>query len=367
MTGITIMSVQTAARRVDRIAPPTMIICDEAHHVAAKTWRIVLDAFPLATVIGLTATPCRLDGRGLGDVFSKMVQTVSTQWLIDNKYLAPYRYFAPKLASTEGIKTTAGDYNKQAVSELMDTPKIIGDAVEHYQRIAPGKQAIVYCASIQHSKHIAEAFQAAGICAAHLDGDTDKDTRTETVEKFRAREIMVLSNVDLLGEGFDIPACDAVIMLRPTQSTALYIQQSMRSMRYMPGKTALIIDHVGNCERHGFPDDEREWSLDAAKKKRTTIMAKFATCEKCYGVYVPPPYICPYCGAETEKKQRAELEQADGDLNEITKEERELQRKTKRREERMAKNYADFKRIAAERGYAPYWAIIRAKQRGYPC
>lgn len=364
--NISVMSVQTAARRTNRIIKPTMILLDEAHHAAANTWQTILKAFPDAFVIGLTATPCRMDGRGLGDVFERMVQGVTTEWLIDNKYLSPYRYFAPQLASADNLKTLAGDYNKQAVADLMDTPKIIGDAVEHYSRIAPNKQAIVYCASVEHSKHTASAFSAAGYSAAHLDGDTKEDERTNIIQAFRQREIMILTNVDLLGEGFDVPACDATIMLRPTQSTALYIQQSMRCMRYVEGKTAIIIDHVGNCTRHGYPDDPREWSLDAKKKKkRAESTERFVTCEACYGVYEPPPFECPYCGESATQNQRKKLEQQDGELNEITKEMREAARKEKRKEEGMAKSYEDFKRIAKERGYNPYWAVLRAKRRGY--
>jgi DNA repair protein RadD len=369
-TGITIMSVQTAARRIGTLTAPTMILLDEAHHAAAGTWQTILTAFPDAYVVGLTATPCRLDGKGLGDIFERMVQGVTTDWLVDNRYLSPYRYYAPQLADATGIHTVAGDFNKQAVAELMDNPAIIGDAVEHYTRIVPGKQAIVYCASIDHSRHTAAAFTAAGYRAAHLDGDTPGDERTRIIRDFRDRKIMILSNVDLLGEGFDVPACDATIMLRPTQSTALYIQQSMRCMRYVPEKTAVIIDHVGNCGRHGFPDDDRAWELTTSRIKRKPPPTEtFLTCENCYAVYIPPPYECPYCGQEANHKQRQQLEQHDGDLGEITKEMREAARKAeqkkKRTEEGMARSFEDFRRIAQERGYKPYWAVIRARERGY--
>lgn len=368
LKGISIMSVQTAARRVDRIIKPTMVLLDEAHHAAAGTWQTILTAFPDAYVVGLTATPCRLDGKGLGDVFERMVQGVTTEWLIENNYLSPYRYYAPQLANADGIRTVAGDYNKQAVADLMDTPAIIGDAVEHYKKIVPGKQAIIYCASIDHSKHTAAAFTAAGYPASHLDGDTPKEERKQIIQDFRDRKILLLSNVDLLGEGFDVPACDATIMLRPTQSTALYIQQSMRCMRYVEGKTAIIIDHVGNCGRHGFPDDERDWKLTTSKtKKRDKIDGPtFLTCENCYAVYTPPPAECPYCGEPASHKQRRELEQQTGNLNEITKEMREAAKRQKRMEEGMARSYEDFKQIAKERGYKPFWAVIRAKERGYP-
>lgn len=284
--GIDILSVQTAARRLDKLKRPTMIVIDEAHHAAAGMWRKLIAEWPDAWVVGLTATPCRLDGRGLGDVFDEMITGVTTEELIAWKYLAPYRYYAPTLASTGDLKVTAGDYNKAATARLMDTPAIIGDAVAHYHRIALGKQAIVYCASVEHSKNVAAALCASGVRAEHLDGDTPAMERRRIINEFRNRRIMALTNVDLLGEGFDVPACDATIMLRPTQSTALYIQQSMRCMRYQEGKTAIIIDHVRNAARHGFPDDARDWTLTAPKKRRKReAEPRFTTCKNCYAVY----------------------------------------------------------------------------------
>lgn len=363
--GIHILSVQTAVRRLDGLGRPTMIIVDEAHHAAAGMWQKIIAQWPDAWVVGLTATPCRLDGRGLGDVFDEMITGISTEELITRRFLAPYRYYAPTLASTGDLKVTAGDYNKVASARLMDTPAIIGDAVAHYHRIAPGKQAIVYCAGIEHSRNVAAAFSASGVRAEHLDGDTRALERRRIVNEFRNRRIMVLTNVDLLGEGFDVPACDATIMLRPTQSTALYIQQSMRCMRYQENKTAVIIDHVGNAARHGFPDDVREWSLASPRKRRRReTEPRFVTCESCYAVYQPPPFFCPCCGAVQESK-RSDLEQIDGVLTEITPEERKRIQGQKKAEERAATCYDDLVRIGRDRGYAPGWAYYRAKARGW--
>ncbi|MDL2318490.1 DEAD/DEAH box helicase [Eubacteriales bacterium OttesenSCG-928-A19] len=365
MDGIDILSVQTAVRRLDKLKQPTMIVVDEAHHAAAGMWKKLIAEWPDAWVVGLTATPCRLDGRGLGDVFDEMITGITTEELIQRQYLAPYRYFAPTLASTSDLKVTAGDYNKAATAKLMDTPAIIGDAVAHYHRIASGKQAIIYCASVEHSKNVAAAMSASGIRAEHLDGDTRAMERRRIINEFRNRRIMALTNVDLLGEGFDVPACDATIMLRPTQSTALYIQQSMRCMRYQEGKTAIIIDHVGNVARHGFPDDAREWTLTAPKRRRKRERdPRFTTCENCFAVYQPPPFFCPCCGAAQEK-QRAELEQLDGVLEEITPEARQRIQQQKREEVKAATSYDDLVRIGRDRGYAPGWAYHRAKARGW--
>jgi superfamily II DNA or RNA helicase len=270
----------------------------------------------------------------------------------------------PQLANTDGLKTIAGEYDSHGMTELMDKPQITGDAIEHYKRLADGKQAIIYCASIIHSKHVVGAFQAAGIHAVHLDGETPKDERKEIIRKFREREIMVLSNVDLLGEGFDVPACDACIMLRPTQSTALYIQQSMRCMRYQPSKRAIIIDHVGNVTRHGLPDMEREWTLEGRKKRqREESTVKTSVCPECYCVYLSPG-ACPNCG-NTSIKERAALAETDGELVKITPEIQMQIAKQRKKEEGICKSYADLLALAKQRGYKPGWAYMRAKARGY--
>lgn len=367
MDGVEVMSVQTAARRIGRIREPTMLILDECHHSTAGTWRRVLDAYPKAWVIGLTATPCRMDGKGLGDIFQAMVQGVTTADLIRDSWLAKYRYIAPPTGiDLTDVKMVRGDFDIRAVDELVDRPQIIGDAVSTYRQYADGRQAIIYCASIDHSTHTAQAFSDARIRAVHIDGSTPTAQRDWIIQKFRERKIMVLSNVDLLGEGFDVPACDACIMLRPTQSTGLYIQQSMRCMRPAPGKTAIIIDHVGNYERHGFPDDPREWSLDA--KKREPRAKAPLVCPSCYGAYDAPPYQCPYCGyAESapEREERTGPEQVDGELAEITPEQREELRRAKRREEGSCRSYDDFVRLAMARGYKAGWAWHRSRERGY--
>ena len=182
----------------------------------------------------------------------------------------------------------------------------------------------------------------------HLDGETPAEQRTDIINRFRKREILILSNVDLLGEGFDVPACDACIMLRPTQSLALYIQQSMRCMRYQPGKRAIIIDHVGNASRHGLPDDERSWTLEGKKKKKSVINA--TTCPNCFAVYIRRKLerVCPYCGYETQIKERTELEQVEGELEEVDP---KNQSGITKKKNQKAKSYEDLLAIANDRGY----------------
>src|SRR5699024_3607361 len=176
------------------------------------------------------------------------------------------------------------------------------------QELADGEQAIAYCHNVEASKQTAYEFSQAGIQAAHIDGNTPKNERDEIIEQFRIGEIKLLSNVDIIGEGFDVPDCSTVIMLRPTQSLSLYIQQAMRGMRYREGKTSIIIDHVDNVRRHGLPDAERKWSLQGMIKQESEAEIKIKECESCFGVYLAKYLICPLCGHKPEVKEIKDYE-----------------------------------------------------------
>ena len=184
--------------------------------------------------------------------------------------LARYRAFAPAITvDLRGVRTRGGDFAAEAVAAAMDQPLITGDIVAHYQRLATGKQAIIFAVTVRHSEHLATAFKAAGIAAAHVDGTTPKNERRQAVAAFAAGRLRVLSNVELFGEGFDVPGVEAVVLARPTQSLALHLQQVGRALRPAPGKEhALILDHAGNLARHGLPDAPRVWSLDAQPRRQ---------------------------------------------------------------------------------------------------
>ncbi|WP_460730455.1 DEAD/DEAH box helicase, partial [Nocardia heshunensis] len=205
---------------------------------------------------------------GLHDVYDDMVLGPSIDWLIENHYLAPYKYFSVKLVNDEKLKkSSTGDYTNKSIDDAVGRT-IFGDVVKTYQEKTPGQQAIVYAHSVEFSKEVAEAFRRAGINAEHADAKTPTAERERIMANFKAGELKVLCNVDLISEGFNVPDCSVVIMLRPTESLVLYIQQSMRSMRYRPNKTATIIDHVANYSRFGLPDDEHTWTLDDRKKRK---------------------------------------------------------------------------------------------------
>ena len=291
----TVGMVQTLCRRVPGLKEPKLILVDECHHILSNSYRKIIDSFPNAVVIGFTATPVRMNEGGLGAVFESLVESVSTKWLIENHYLAPYNYYGADLVDTSSLHTKNGDFDETEVEALMGRSVIFGNTVENWRKYANDKKTIVYCSSINTSRETARAFQEAGITAAHLDGTTNKAEREQTVADFRSGKIKVLCNVDLFGEGFDVPDCEAVVLLRPTQSLTLHIQQSMRSMRYKPGKTAIILDHVGNYKRHGLPDDERNWSLKQETKKKKGEK-KVKTCPNCYAVVPSAKLVCPECG-----------------------------------------------------------------------
>src|SRR5699024_490820 len=237
--------VQTIVRRLDKTIKPSLIITDENHHALAASYRKIYDYFEDVPKLGFTATPIRLNGSGLGDVNDLLIEEVDAKWLIDNGFLAPYKYYAPKLINTDQLKLNSlKEFSSTSINQAMEQKTIYGDAVKHYKELADGEQAIAYCHSIESSKTTAAAFNHNGINAVHIDAKTPKQERDDLIDDFRKGKTKVLCNVDLIGEGFDVPDCSTVIMLRPTQSLSLYIQQSMRGMRYKEGKTSIIIDHV---------------------------------------------------------------------------------------------------------------------------
>ena len=367
-----VMMVQTAARRTEKLPYPALIITDENHHSKANSYRKVYDAFPKAKRVGVTATPIRLDGSGLADVNDELIVGVSANWLIDHKCLAPYDYYAPSLIDLKGITIKKGDYDISQTEKAMIKKAIFGDVISCYNKLAKGRQAICYCVSVAYSKMMAEHFSKAGIEAAHIDGTTPPIERMEIVEKFRRGALDVLCNVDLISEGFDVPDCECAILLRPTQSLTLYIQQSMRCMRYRKGKRAVIIDHVGNYARFGLPDMDREWTLEGnAKKKKTVENVDLKVCPECYATFSPVDKNgakrdrCPECGyifpkseEDQGEKDRTLSEEKDIELTKITG--FVLDYKTPEE----CHSYKELAEYAASHGYKPGWAYYQARRRG---
>jgi len=267
-----------------------------------------------AFVLGLTATPIRLDGKGLKDIFNAIVTGPTVKSLIEEGHLNRYRYYSvPKMLDVSGIKTKMGDFDQEQLDKAIEQSCIIGDTVSHYKQHLNGKKAIVFCQRIKHSKQVAELFKAAGIEACHLDGSMSKPDRESVIERFRAGDIKVLCNCSLISEGFDVPDCDGVIMLRPTKSLSLYLQMIGRGLRPSDNPT-IVLDQVGNYTRHGLPCEVRDWSLEGKTKTEKQVSVK--TCKQCFAVYTGAR--CTECGFEpVVTVEEKKIKTIDGQLIEI--------------------------------------------------
>jgi superfamily II DNA or RNA helicase len=281
------------------------------------------------------------------------------------KQLSPFDYYSPPVvADFTDIKVKYGDYQTSEVALRMDKSEIIGDVIATYRKLADGKRAICYCASCEHAEHVAREFNLAGIPAAYIDGKTPDTVRKLAIEQFRTGVVKILTNVDLVSEGFDVPNMEAVILLRPTQSVVLFIQQAMRAMRAdpdNPNKRAVIIDHVGNVYRHGLPDEDREWTLEGKMKKREPSEIKIRQCPECYYAHLPAPK-CPNCGFIYAVQAAEPIKQTKGELLQI----KDLERKAQKREIGQARTRSELEQIAIKRGYSLRWVDkmldVRSKQ-----
>lgn len=371
LARVHVASVFSLARRVERLRarPYDLLIVDEAHHAAVgSSWHQVVDVHRRAgrRILGVTATPRRLSGEPLAPSFDRMVIGPTTAELIDLKALSPYRAFAPATPDLEGVGRRMGDYIKSELDKAMDKPTITGDAVGNYLKWARGKRALAFCVSIAHAEHVAASFRASGVEAQAIDGKMSRADRAAAIAAFEAGRTLVLTSCDLVSEGFDLPAIEAAILLRPTQSLALHLQQVGRALRIYPGKShALILDHADNLARHGLPDDPQDWTLEGAVKKRGGAGGApplpIRTCASCFGVFRPAP-VCPHCGvaAEVEGRQVREVE---GELDEL---DLDRVRREKRQEVGRAGSLEALIKLGVERGYknprawAGYILTVRA-------
>ncbi len=312
---VIVASIQTIR---SRNAPPSgFVVIDECHllHQAHIDLFNHWDAVP---VIGLSATPLRED---LGKHFTNLVRGPSIQWLMDNKYLTPVRAFCPsEKALNEAlsdVKVRAGDFAENELSTALNRRGLIGDIVSTHKERGEDRPTLVFAVDIAHSKAIVDEFQAEGVTAEHLDAYTPTDKRKEIIDSFRAGEAKVLSSVNVLGIGFDVPDASCAILARPTLSEALHIQQMGRVIRTAEGKTdAIILDHSGNTLRFGLPQHFEVPDLGATERKTTKQKRKerkLITCTSCSAVIEPGQSTCPGCGVDREIR-KADVTQVDADL-----------------------------------------------------
>lgn len=363
--------VMTEANRLGQYPTPELIVADEAHLSRSNSWMKVIRHYDTWTV-GLTATPVRLDGKPLGDIFDTLVTGVDTKWLIEHQRLAPYEYYAPTLVETDGLRKVAGDFVGTDLEQLMNERAIYGDVIRCYRRFAGGERAIAYCVSVVHARQTRDAFRSAGIRAESLSAGTPAGRRKQILDDFREGLFDVLCNVGIISEGVSIDEVSCCLLLRPTESVALGIQQMMRCMRYLPGKTAKIIDFVNNISRIGLPDDDREWSLGEPLKRRPRLDSNgdfyIRSCPECYLTFKTAP-VCPYCGAKYPLAPREIQAHQEIELARITAEEAERIAKAKRKsraEQGRAATFEELVALGRKRGYRnpAFWAakVMRGRK-----
>ena len=319
--NVQVASVQTLINRLNNPDQFDLIIIDEAHHSVANSWRKIFNFYRKALKLGVTATPMRMTGAGLGEIFDNLIVGSTIPELVEQKYLADHEVYAPpNKLNLNKIRTIRGDFSKKEVEDELEKVDIVGDAVENYRKLGKNKPAIAFCISVKHGQYVTNKFKQAGYNAELITGSMKSDDRKTLVDNFKNGKVQILVSIDVVSEGFDVEGCYCAILLRPTQSEALYIQQVGRVLRPEPNKVAIVLDHVGNTKRHGFVDDVRDFDLNqkAKSKRKGEVAPAVQTCEVCFAVYKPQP-ICPVCGHKKEITKR-EITYEDGELVKMKRE-----------------------------------------------
>ena len=409
---VQIASVFTLVRRLHLVPNDFfgLLVVDEAHHAVAGSWKKTIDHFDTAKILGVTATPERLDGKGLGNYFEDMVVGEDTAWLTANNFLAPSKVFAPPTkVDRKALSKRGGDFAMDEAEDMMRQGSIMGDAVSHYKKHIYPASAIAFCCTVAHCEAVAKSFQDAGINGVSLTGENGvKDKRKECIDKLGTGEIKVLCSCQIISEGTDVPSVGGAILLRPTASLSLYLQQVGRCLRISEGKKfAIINDHVGNSLVHGLPTEHRAWSLEGKKIREKTQAPPLKICDACFAVNPINAKECVDCGHifKTERREQTTVEgnleertfsagdyvqyynhkkkwvskytvtsksEIDGEIfytlrsntNEVLHRVASIfVRPSMRTAMQECKTLDDYKKVAAVRGYKQGWAYIKWKQK----
>lgn len=382
--SIYVAMVQTMVGRGHLYPHFDLVITDECHHVAASTYLKSINRYPNAYQLGVTATPIRTDGKGLGrhagGIYEHMVVGPQTVDLIRAGYLVePVIHVPPSLVDLTGVRKLGGEYNAKQATERVDKKSITGDAMDHYISAAKYEPAVVFCASVAHAEHVAAEWRGFGIRAVAVDGSQrgkavssdGSDVVDRALRGLADGSVHAVMSCDLISEGTDIPAISYMADLGPTASLGRHIQKIGRTLRPAPGKErAIIMDHVGNVGQmvngefianHGLPTDEREWTLDGEMRSKRAKKEKegpsVCMCENCYGVFLAVLRVCPYCGTERVVRAR-KLEQQEGELVQLSPEVIRKQKVQARMEVGKAQTLEELEAIAEARGYKKTWARI---------
>lgn len=360
---VQVASIQTYGRRIKLVDgngvatwmhSADLVIFDEAHSSIAQTYKKILDLYKKDSVIlGLTATPCRSDGRGLGEIFQEIIPCIGIADLIKQGFLVPMVHYGPSTPDLSKIRTVAGDYDNKQLGGVMDVPKLVGDIYENWLKLAGDRQTVIFAVNVKHSKHIRDHFLARGISIDHIDANTPDEDREGIYKRFESGDTQVLTNVGICTEGSDFPSVSCIVLARPTKSYGRYIQMAGRGLRPFTGKKeCILLDHSGCVDAHGFVDDEMVWTLDDKarawkEKKPRKKEKKILTCEMCAHCFTGPR--CPRCGNEV-KGYGKKIEAVDAELIELGKHRKKATTDEKRRFYGMAEYTRRLK------GYAPGWS-----------
>lgn len=371
---VQVASVQTLTARAIRgsaieLPHADLVIVDEAHHTPADTYRKVLAAYPGAVVLGLTATPCRKDGRGLGNIFETMIECPQVEDLIDLEFLVPTVVYAPAdRIDLSGIRTQAGDYVESQLAERMNTAKLVGDVVTHWHRHGERRRTVVFATDVAHSVHLRDEFRKSGARAEHLDGKTPKDERETILKRLAQGEIELVCNCMVLTEGWDCPEASCLILARPTKSTGLFRQMVGRGLRPAPGKAnCVVLDHAGAVFEHGFVEEPVVWTLDVTRRarnskhdaRRDSYSSRLCDCPKCGALRVAGEK-CRSCGYLPQRPPRA-VDWEDGELGRVDRSgHAHGHRATASERDRW---HRQLVHIATERGYRPGWAAHKYREK----
>jgi superfamily II DNA or RNA helicase len=371
---VQVASVQTLharAMRSTKIELPKadLLIVDECHHATAKSWRKIIEAYPEAVLLGMTATPCRGDGRGLGGIFETMIECPQVQKLIKQGHLVGTRVYAPSTPDLTGVRVQAGDYSETQLAARMDRPELVGDIVSNWHRLAEGRRTVVFATGVGHSVHLRDEFIKSGVSCDHIDGSTPKDERDEILKKLAAGAIDVVCNCMVLTEGWDMPEVGCCVLARPTRKMGLYRQMVGRVLRPADGKSdAIVIDHSGAVYRHGFAEDHVEWTLDPDRhadnpthnqRSENDIKSRLVDCSQC-GALRTGGEACRHCGFKPSRPPEY-FAIVDGDLAQVNRNGVTVGAYYGPQE--RAEWHSMLAYIAAERDYKPGWTAHKYKEK----